>query len=58
MATIGGAGGAGVGSGGMVTKIQAAKVVTAAGIGMLLTKLPDLPAALNGSQVGTFFTPN
>ena len=58
MATIGGAGGAGVGSGGMVTKIQAAKVVTAAGIGMLLTKLPDLPAALNGSQVGTFFTHN
>jgi len=57
-ATFGGAGGAGVGSGGMVTKVQAAKVVTAAGIGMLLTKLPDLSAGLNGEKVGTYFIPN
>jgi glutamate 5-kinase len=57
-ATIGGAGSAGVGSGGMVTKIEAAKVVTTAGIGMLLTKLTDLPAALAGESVGTYFLPN
>jgi glutamate 5-kinase len=57
-ATLGGAGGAGVGSGGMVTKVQAAKVVTSAGIGMLLTKLSDLSAGLKGQQVGTFFLPN
>jgi glutamate 5-kinase len=57
-ATIGGAGSAGVGSGGMVTKIEAAKVVTEAGIGMLLTKLTDLPAALTGVSVGTYFLPN
>ena len=57
-ATFGGAGSAGVGSGGMVTKIQAAKVVTASGIGMLLTKLPDLSAGLSGEQVGTYFLPN
>ena len=57
-ATIGGAGSAGVGSGGMVTKIEAAKVVTESGIGMLLTKLTDLPAALSGVSVGTYFLPN
>lgn len=57
-ASLGGAGVAGVGSGGMVTKVQAAEVVTSAGIGMLLTKLPDLSAGLNGDQVGTYFIPN
>ena len=46
-ATLGGAGSAGVGSGGMVTKIEAAKVVTSAGIGMVLTKLSDLDDALS-----------
>jgi glutamate 5-kinase len=42
----------------MVTKIEAAKVVTESGIGMLLTKLTDLPAALSGVSVGTYFLPN
>jgi glutamate 5-kinase len=42
----------------MVTKIEAAKVVTEVGIGMLLTKLSDLPAALAGENVGTYFLPN
>jgi glutamate 5-kinase len=56
--SIGGIGSAGVGSGGMVTKIEAAKLVTAAGIGMLLTKLSDLPKALAGEEVGTYFLPN
>jgi len=32
--------------------------VTKAGIGMLLTKLSDLPAALAGNEVGTYFSPN
>lgn len=57
-ATLGGAGTAGVGSGGMVTKVEAAKVVTSAGIGMVLTKLSDLDEALSGAQVGTYFLPN
>jgi glutamate 5-kinase len=56
--SLGGAGASGVGSGGMITKIEAAKVVTKAGIGMLLTKLSDLPAALAGNEVGTYFSPN
>ena len=45
-------------AGGMVTKVEAAKLVTSAGIGMLLTKLSDLPDALAGKQVGTYFLPN
>jgi glutamate 5-kinase len=57
-ASLGGAGSAGVGSGGMITKIEAAKVVTSAGIGMLLTKISDLSAALDGKQIGTYFSPN
>ena len=56
--SLGGAGTSGVGSGGMITKIEAAKVVTKAGIGMLLTKLSDLPSALAGGEVGTYFSPN
>jgi glutamate 5-kinase len=42
----------------MVTKVEAAKLVTSAGIGMLLTKLSDLPDALAEKQVGTYFLPN
>jgi len=57
-ASIGGVGGSGVGSGGMVTKVEAAKVVTQSGIGMLLTSLADLDDALAGKEVGTFFLPN
>jgi glutamate 5-kinase len=56
--SLGGAGSAGVGSGGMITKIEAAKVVTSAGIGMLLTRISDLTSALDGKQVGTYFLPN
>ena len=57
-ASLGGAGSSGVGSGGMITKIEAAKVVTEACIGMLLTKISDLQDALTGKQVGTYFSPN
>ncbi|MGL4746033.1 MAG: glutamate 5-kinase [Dermatophilaceae bacterium] len=54
--TIGGPGSA-VGSGGMVTKVEAAGIAGAAGIPTLLTRLPDLVAALDGDDVGTVFAP-
>ena len=52
---LGGAGSAGVGSGGMVTKVEAARISTSAGIPMLLTSLTQSEEALAGDQVGTFF---
>ena len=52
---VGGAGSAGVGSGGMVTKIEAARISTSAGIPMLLTSLAKSASALTGEESGTFF---
>ncbi|MEN9679343.1 MAG: hypothetical protein RLZ57_472 [Actinomycetota bacterium] len=52
---IGGAGSAGVGSGGMVTKIEAARIAASNGTAMLLTSAQNLSAALSGDEVGTFF---
>ena len=52
---LGGAGTAGVGSGGMVTKIEAARISTGAGIAMLLTSLEKAEQALGGAEVGTLF---
>lgn len=52
---IGGVGSSGVGSGGMVTKIEAARIATGAGVNMLLTTLADLPNALTGTDIGTVF---
>jgi glutamate 5-kinase len=54
---VGGVGSSGVGSGGMVTKIEAARIATGAGISMLLTTLSDLGDALQGDDLGTFFHP-
>lgn len=54
--TIGGTGSA-VGSGGMVTKVEAAGIAGAAGIPTVLTRLPDVAAALGGVDVGTVFAP-
>ena len=54
---VGGVGSAGVGSGGMVTKIEAARIATGAGIRMLLTSLPKLKDAFTGADVGTIFEP-
>ena len=54
---LGGAGSAGVGSGGMVTKIEAAKIATSAGTAMLLTSAKDLAQAINGEDFGTLFYP-
>ena len=51
---IGGAGSK-VGSGGMVTKIEAARIATSAGIPMLLTSLANVGAAIKGEKVGTLF---
>jgi len=53
---IGGVGSSGVGSGGMVTKIQAAEIATSSGAGMLLTDLAHVEHALAGKDVGTLFT--
>ena len=53
--TLGGAGTAGVGSGGMVTKVEAARIATSAGIPMLLTSLKESAEAINGADFGTFF---
>jgi len=52
---IGGVGTSGVGSGGMVTKIQAAQIATQNGATMLLTNLVNLHDALSGADVGTLF---
>ena len=52
--TIGGTGST-VGSGGMVTKVEAAGIAGAAGIPTLLTRLADVREALTGSDVGTVF---
>ena len=53
---IGGVGSSGVGSGGMVTKIQAAEIATSSGASMLLTDLAHLGDALSGKDVGPLFT--
>jgi glutamate 5-kinase len=54
---IGRAGSAGVGTGGMITKIEAARIATGAGIPVVLTAAPLVPEALAGKDVGTFFEP-
>ena len=52
---VGGAGSAGVGSGGMVTKIEAARIATSAGTPMLLTSLAQSADSLVGKEFGTIF---
>lgn len=53
---IGGTGSA-VGSGGMVTKVEAAGIAGAAGVPTVLTRLGDAKRALFGHDVGTAFAP-
>jgi glutamate 5-kinase len=53
---IGSAGGAGVGTGGMVTKVDAAGIATTAGIPTLLTSADLAGPGLAGEDVGTWFT--
>lgn len=47
-----------VGSGGMQTKVQAARVATDAGIPVVLTSTPNAAKALAGEAVGTLFFPS
>jgi glutamate 5-kinase len=54
---IGSAGAAGVGTGGMVTKVDAAGIATTAGIPTLLTSAALAGPGLAGEDVGTWFTP-
>lgn len=51
---LGGAGSA-VGSGGMLTKVEAAKIASAAGISVVLTNAKNAAKALAGEDVGTYF---
>ena len=52
---LGRAGGAGVGTGGMQTKLEAARIATGAGIPAVLTAAEHAGAALAGERVGTLF---
>ena len=54
--TIGGTGSQ-VGSGGMVTKVEAASIANAAGITTVLTSAEQVERALAGEDVGTVFVP-
>jgi glutamate 5-kinase len=54
---FGGIGKAGIGTGGMVTKIEAARVATSAGIPVVLAAATQAAAALAGESVGTLFHP-
>ncbi|WP_422631891.1 glutamate 5-kinase [Pseudokineococcus basanitobsidens] len=52
---VGGAGAAGVGTGGMATKLDAAALATSSGIPALLTSAALAAAGLAGQDVGTWF---
>jgi glutamate 5-kinase len=54
---VGRAGSSGVGTGGMHTKLEAARIATGAGIPVVLTDMPHARAALAGEQTGTLFHP-
>ena len=49
--------GAAVGTGGMITKIDAARIATSAGIPVVLAAATDVEPALRGQPVGTLFHP-
>ncbi|MGW7451501.1 glutamate 5-kinase [Streptomyces sp. NPDC054787] len=53
--SIGSAGKAGVGTGGMVTKVEAARIAAAAGIPVVLTSASQAADALAGRATGTLF---
>ncbi|MBP2706700.1 glutamate 5-kinase [Microbispora sp. RL4-1S] len=46
-----------VGTGGMVTKVQAARIATGAGVPVVLTAAAHAAQALAGGDVGTYFSP-
>ena len=49
--------GTAVGTGGMITKIDAARIATSAGIPVVLAAAADVESALQGQPVGTLFHP-
>lgn len=49
--------GSGVGSGGMKTKVEAARIAGAAGIPVVLTSAAQADVAVSGDEVGTIFLP-
>lgn len=53
--SVGSVGEAGVGTGGMVTKVEAARIATGAGIPVVLTSAANAAAALAAEPVGTLF---
>lgn len=55
--SIGGVGAAGVGLGGMTSKVEAARIATSAGIPVVLAHASALPSVLSGDTVGTLFHP-
>ena len=56
--SIGRAGKAGVGTGGMLTKVEAASIAAGSGIHALVTSTANAAAALAGEDVGTWFSIN
>lgn len=55
--TLGGTGSAGVGLGGMRTKVEAARIATRAGIPVLLTSAAQADDAVGAARSGTVFVP-
>lgn len=55
--SVGGVGSAGVGLGGMVTKVEAARICTAAGIPVVVAAADRAADALAGGPTGTLFHP-
>ncbi|SEE24936.1 glutamate 5-kinase [Ruania alba] len=49
--------GSAVGTGGMVTKVEAATIATGSGVPVVLTSAANAAAALAGADVGTWFAP-
>ena len=54
---VGSIGAAGIGTGGMTTKVDAARIATGAGIPVVLTSAAQATEALAGERVGTLFHP-
>ena len=54
---IGRTGRSGLGSGGMQTKVEAARIATGSGIDVVLASATDAEGAVSGAPVGTWFRP-
>jgi glutamate 5-kinase len=55
---LGGAGISGVGTGGMSTKVQAARIATAGAVPTIVTSAQNLTSVFEGQDVGTIFWPS